>query len=294
MFSQIGKATLSIIIAVNVFTASAQAWPAGDGGKLIATGGVSQVEGAGGGGLSTWGLISSYGSKDSFGANVHYTHVLLPDFTLRSTGVTAGLFDRVELSYTHSWFDTGETGAALGLGDGFTFEQDIIGAKLRIVGDAIYDQDKWLPQISVGAQYKKTSDSAILNAIGAVRDDDVDFYIAASKLFLGQSILVNGTVRFTRANQFGILGYGGDQQTNRTAQFEGSLAYLFRRNLAFGVDYRTKPDNLGFAREDDAFDVFGAWFINKHVSLTAAYVDLGTIALQDDQRGAYFSLQFGF
>ena len=33
-----------------------------DQGKLLATGGVSQVEGAGGGGLGAWALISGYGS----------------------------------------------------------------------------------------------------------------------------------------------------------------------------------------------------------------------------------------
>ena len=41
-------------------------------GKLTATGGVSQVEGAGGGGPHQ-ALITGYGSKDSYGANAHYT-----------------------------------------------------------------------------------------------------------------------------------------------------------------------------------------------------------------------------
>ena len=34
-----------------------------DGGKLLATGGVSQVEGAGGGGLANWALITGYGTR---------------------------------------------------------------------------------------------------------------------------------------------------------------------------------------------------------------------------------------
>ncbi|WP_425409917.1 DUF3034 family protein [Hyphococcus sp.] len=286
----------TIILGAALFPAivSAQGVPIGDSAKLIATGGVSQVEGAGGGGLSAWALISGYGSDRSIGANAHYTHVILPDYTLRSAGAAIGLFDRVEVSYAHSWFDTGDTGAALGLGQGYTFEQDVVGVKVRLVGDAIYDQDKWLPQIAAGVQYKNTSDATVLAAVGARRDDDVDFYVAASKLFLGQSVLANATLRYTRANQFGILGYGGDANDDRSVQFEGSLVYLIRRNLAAGVEYRTKPDNLGFAAENDAFDIFGAWFINKHVSLTAAYADLGSIALQDNQRGAYLSLQVGF
>jgi hypothetical protein len=42
-----------------------------DMGKLLATGGVSQVEGAGGGGLTPWALITGYGTRDSYGANAN-------------------------------------------------------------------------------------------------------------------------------------------------------------------------------------------------------------------------------
>ena len=53
-----------------------------DQGKLLATGGVSQVEGSGGGGLANWALITGYGTRDGVGANAHYTTVLLPDYRL--------------------------------------------------------------------------------------------------------------------------------------------------------------------------------------------------------------------
>lgn len=46
-----------------------------DMGKLLATGGVSELEGAGGGGLTPWALISGYGTRDSYGANLHATTV---------------------------------------------------------------------------------------------------------------------------------------------------------------------------------------------------------------------------
>lgn len=81
-----------------------------DSAKLLATGGVSQVEGAGGGGLAPWALITGYGTRDAIGANVHYTYANLPDFTLHSGGVAVGFFDRVEVSYARQWFDTGEAG----------------------------------------------------------------------------------------------------------------------------------------------------------------------------------------
>jgi hypothetical protein len=272
---------------------AAQPWDLLDSGKLLATGGVSQIEGAGGGGLANWALITGYGTRDGIGANLHYTTVLLPDYRLQSAGVAIGLFDRLELSYAWQEFDTQDVGAALGLGRGFTFHQNIFGAKLKLIGDAVYEQDEWLPQISIGLQHKENDRGAIIGAIGGRSDEGTDYYLSASKLFLAQSVLLNATWRQTRANQFGILGFGGDKQDSYSAQFEGSAAYLFSRRFAVGAELRTKPSNLSIAREQNAWDVFAAYFFNKNVSATLAYADLGNIVIRDNQRGAYLSLQAG-
>lgn len=265
-----------------------------ESGKLLATAGVTQLEGAGGGGLVPWALITGYGTRDAIGGNGHYTYVHTSGFDLNSGGVSIGLYDRVELSVTRQWFDTRAVGGKLGLGQNFTFGQSIAGAKVRLFGDAVYDQDTWLPQVSVGVQYKTNNRSALLSAIGAKSADGVDFYVAGTKLFLAESMLLNATVRATRANQFGLLGFGGDRRSGYSAQFEGSAAYLLSRNLAVGGEFRTKPDNLRFAREDNAWDVFAAWFLNKNFSATLAYVQLGRIAGERNQSGVYLSLQAGF
>lgn len=262
-------------------------------GKLIATGGVSQVEGAGGAGLSNWALITGYGTNNGIGANVHHTAVWLSDFTLHSSGVSVGLFDRVELSYAHQWFDTGEAGLRLGIGEGYIFDQDIIGAKVRLVGDALYDQDTWLPQIAIGANYKRNGDQALVSALGAANTDSFDYYVSATKILLDQSLIISATARLTEANQFGLLGYGS-ANTGHSIQGEFSLAYMFTPKLVAGIDYRTKPDNLAFAEEQDAKAAYLAYFVNKNLSLTIAAVDLGSIALQGRQQGVYTSLQAGF
>src|ERR1700728_298253 len=72
-----------------------------DSGKLLATGGVSDLEGAGGGGLATWALISGNGTRDALGLNGHFTDIELGSYALRAEGAAIGLFDRVELSYTY-------------------------------------------------------------------------------------------------------------------------------------------------------------------------------------------------
>ena len=264
-----------------------------DQGKLLATGGVSQVEGAGGGGLGAWALISGYGSDHGAGVNGHYTTVLLPDYRLDTLGVGIGLFDRLELSYAWAAFDTMDVGTALGLGKGFTFHQNIFGAKLRLFGDAIYDQDNWLPQVSAGLQHKENDRGAVIAAVGGKASVGTDYYIAASKLFLAQSLLANATLRFTKANQLGILGFGGGKHDDYSAQFEGSLAWLASRDFAVGIEARTKPSNLAIAKEQDAYDVFAAWFPCKNFSVTAAYADLGNVVIKDHQRGFYLSLQAG-
>ena len=286
------KAIGAIAILLAASSASAQA-ELFDSGRLLATGGVAEVEGAGGGGLVPWALISGYGSRDGIGVNAHVTYVPLSDFSLLTEGVAIGLYDRVELSYAHQTFDTGDAGARLGLGKGFKFDQDILGAKVRLFGDAVFDQDSWLPQVAAGVQYKMNDQGAIIHAIGGSHDSGTDYYLAATKLFLAQRLLLNVTVRETEANQYGILGFGGDNGGYST-QVESSAGFMITRDLVLGAEYRTKPDNLKFAREDDAFDLFLAYFFNKNLSVTVAYVDLGDIALQGRQHGAYMSLQAGF
>jgi hypothetical protein len=264
-----------------------------EGGKLLLTGGVNSVEGAGGGGIATWALITGYETRDGIGGNFHATGIQLKDYQFRAYGAAVGIRDRVELSYTHQEFDTQGTGEKLGLGHGFTFAQDVYGAKVKVLGDAIYDQDSWVPQVSVGAQYKRADQGAVLAFLGAKDTSGVDWYVAASKVFLNESLVLNGAVRATKANQTGLLGFGGPGSDDYHAEFEGSAALLLTKRFAAGVEYRTKPSNLGL-KEDDWKDVFVAYAINKQLSVTAAYVDLGEIATFRNERGAYLSLQAGF
>ena len=264
------------------------------GGKLLLTAGVTSLEGAGGGGLTPWALIGGYGSAGQWGASAFYTRVTVDDYSLDDYGVLVSWNDRIEFSLSQQRFDTEQVGAALGLGEGFTFKQDTFGVKLRVAGDAVLDSDRGMPQIAVGLQYKRNNQGPVLDFIGAEDDHGVDLYVSATKLFLAQGVLLNGTVRFTRANQIGILGFGGDKNGGYKPQLELSAAYLLTRKLAIGAEYRMKPDNLSIAREDDWYDIFLAYAPNRHVSVTLAYADLGNIVIADNQRGLYASVQVGF
>ena len=276
------------------------------GGKLLLTGGVSSIEGAAGGGLTPWAVTGSYATQGQWGATAHATGVKTRDYGLASAGVLLSWNDRVELSFARQDLDTHDNLAPLGL-PGLHLKQDIWGAKLRLLGDAVLDSDRWVPQVAVGLQAKRSDAGALAptlhGALGA-RQSGTDVYLSATKLFLAQGLLVNGTLRLTQANQNGLLGFGGAQGQGLRVQPEVSVAWLLHRTLAVGAEWRAKPDNLnasvlgaGALKEDDWADVFLAWAPSKHVSVTAAWVDLGRIAPAVQPRrqtGGYVSVQLAY
>ena len=111
---------------------------------------------------------------------------------------------------------------------------------------------------------------------------------------LNRNLLVNLTTRGTRANQGGLLGFGGDRNNSYEWMLEGSVGLFLNRQWLVGGEYRQKPDNLGFAVEDDWWDVFVAWVPDRRLAVTAALVNLGDVATLEDQQGFYLSLQGSF
>ncbi|MGM9486556.1 DUF3034 family protein [Ideonella sp. YS5] len=273
-------------------------------GKLLLTGGVSSIDGAAGGGLTPWAVTASYATAHQFGATAFATRTTTQAYAMNAYGAAAGVDDRFEVSLAHQDFDTGPTGPALGL-PGLHLKQDIIGFKWHFVGEAVLDSDTWLPQLAVGLEQKHVDAGGLAPTLKALGADTsgTDLYLSATKLFLAPGVLVNGTLRLTRANQNGLLGFGGTAHDGYSLQPEVSLAWLLRKDLALGIEYRAKPDNLNPSplgaglKEDDWADLFIAWAPCKAFSLTAAYVDLGHIVpavVPRRQTGAYLSAQLAF
>ncbi|MDH4908577.1 DUF3034 family protein [Xanthomonas euvesicatoria] len=266
---------------------------AGDG-RLLATGGVSMIEGSSGGGIVPWATLSGYGTRDELGTVAFATHVDSGDYRLDVQGAALTVGNRLELSLARQRLDLGALQDRLGL-PWNALGQDVFGAKVRVAGDLVYGH---APQVSLGVQYKRLRNGTLPLAIGARDDHGTDIYVSASRLLLqgaaGYQLLLNGTLRATRANQAGLLGFGGDRRNSYRLVPEVSAAVVLSPSWAVGVEYRDKPNNLGFAREQAWADAFVAWFPSKHVSLTAAFADLGDIATLADQRGPYLSLQVAF
>ncbi|WP_333971693.1 DUF3034 family protein [Alteromonas mediterranea] len=295
------------------------------GSRLIASGGITGFEGTAGGGITPWAFIGGYTSKEeiSYSANVQY--LSLSDYSLTTAGAGISLFDRVEISVQRQRLDISAgltsnvfallTEGAVTNANSATIEQDIVGAKVKLFGDGVFTQNSWVPQVAIGAQYKKNRDFdsslslpdgtvplpeiGVPLLLGAKDDSGTDVYVSATKLWLGTpsgyNLLTNLTARYTKANVFGLLGFGTEENDNAKLEWEGSLALLISPTTAIGTEFRTQTNRLGgLAEEDTVVDAFIAYFPNKSISITAAYVDLGNLPLQESSSGFYLSVNGNF
>jgi hypothetical protein len=261
-------------------------------GKILATAGLTQVEGSGGGGIVPWATLSGYDTREQISVGAFSTQVNVDDFRLQVWGVNASFYDRIEVSLAQQTFDLEPSAGNI--------RQNILGLKARLYGDVVYSQ--W-PQVAFGIQHKRLidQDTAIspstADAVGADESDHgTDFYLAATKVHLGllcgYNVVWNVALRATKANQMGLLGYGGSDNTSYEFMTEASAGVLLSENLAVGLEYRQKPDNLAL-KEHDWKDVFITYIPNKNISFTLAWAELGTIAGAEDQNGWYLSMNAG-
>ena len=254
------------------------------GSKVIGTGGASTIEGSAGGGIVPWAVINGYASSGQWSVTGFGNQVGVDDFSLRTVGAGFSYGNQLEVSLTKQTFALDTIGGDL--------KQTIVGVKYHVAGELLYTE---MPQISVGAQWKKHQNFELPQAVGALDDQGIDWYVAASKVWLdafaGRNLLLNATVRATKANQTGLLGFGSAEDNSYQLMTELSATIMLTPHWAVGAEFRQKPNQLAFADEEHWRDVFTAWFINKNVSLVGGYVDLGSIAGLPNQQGYYVAVE---
>jgi hypothetical protein len=103
-------------------------------------------------------------------------------------------------------------------------------------------------------------------------------------------VLVNATLRATKANQIGLLGFSDKYKVVP----EFSAAVLLNNQVAVGGEYRVKPDQLAFSREDNWSDFFIAYFPNKNIGFVMGVAQLGMIATLPHQSGLFLSFQASY
>lgn len=283
--AQLGAVMIMALAASNGAHAAAE-------GRLVSTGGVMTIEGSAGGGLVPMAVLAGLSTEPGWDWIAGSSHTRVGDYDLTTLGVAASFNDRVEISLAEQRFDIG---FELPAGVPNDIRQTIIGAKFKLAGDLIFGST---PQISAGVQWKKNHDFILANALGAEDDSGLDAYVSVSRLILNgpfnRNWLFNGTLRASRANETGLLGFGGGDNNNYRALGEVSTAMFFNPEWAVGMEYRMKPENLSGVCESDWRDVFIGWFPNARMNVVLAWADLGTIANRPDQDGVFLSLTGNF
>jgi hypothetical protein len=254
------------------------------GNKLIGTAAVNQIEGSAGGGLIPWAVLSGYATDDEWATAVFTSKSSVDDYSLDTLGFAINYHDRLELSFSRMTFGIDAAPIDIHL--------NVVGAKYRLFGDVVYSD---FPQVSIGLQHKTVVDFDVPKSVGALKGSGTDFYITASKVWLdgiaNRTVLLNANIRLSKANQIGLLGFGGDEDNDHDVSYEAAAGLFLNRHWLMGMEYRQKSDHLSAIKEDDWFDLFVTYLPNKSLSITAAYLNLGDIAGAPDQTGFYVALQ---
>jgi hypothetical protein len=291
------------------------------GSSLLLSGGVTSFEGTAGGGITPWALISGYSSKEEINGTANLQLLQIGDYQLTTAGVSVGIYDRVEVSLQRQSLDVSDgitsnvfsllTDGAVPTAPGTDIEQDIIGVKVKLFGDALFAEKPYLPQVSLGLQYKKNRDfdtslpipsgdvplpgQGVPQIVGATEDSGLDIYISATNVWLGgafgKNLLVNLTARATKANTFGLLGFESANDDSYDIEFEGSLAIIPTPNTAIGIEWRTQSNRLGgLAEEETVTDFFIGYFPSKSWSALLSYVDIGNLPFETEANGFYLTV----
>ena len=249
--------------------------------------------------LRKLGVLADAGQVDSGGLSrsgettslrALYGNAGLRDYSLTSNARS----ERVELSLSSQDVRTSLAPLAA-----FGMRQDVLGLKVRVAGPT-GEQESPLPQIAIGTLVRRTRNVGEIGGmdLGGFElrsENNVDYFVSASKSFLNRSLQVNTTLRATRAGQSSLLGFGPSGDSYQ-AMLETSATWSISRKLLVGADFRLSPNSVGLDKDKAYTDLFVAYFPTKNLALTLAYASLGDIAMFSPKRqsGAYMSLQLGF
>lgn len=257
---------------------------------------VTEIDGQAGGGLVPWALLADRPS-------VAVTSLNTQNLGVNSVAVNGGIANRVELSYARTSVNI--IGTALGNASNLA-NVDNYGVKVKL------NDMGTLPQFAVGVVNKQASgtllDGTVVPALNNTKSG-TDVYVAATKVvnIVGTNVLLNGVIRASKANQLGVLGFGGGNaagaKTGYSYKPEVSAEIFAAENVIIGAEYRAEPSNGvtatdGVLHQNSAYDLNVVYVANKNLALTAAYVNLGQVAPalagSNRQAGMYLQAQVTF
>jgi hypothetical protein len=209
-------------------------------------------------------------AKPRFGT--WYVNLNGSDIDWTSIGIADTFFKRLELSYGYESFNLGPK--LFALNQVLPLSQNIhksnIGAKALLLEENSFGT-KYVPAVSVGAIYKTTTfETAKLG--NKIDKNGFDAYVVATKLIpkLPRPVLLSSGVLSTSGQVNGILGFNDKRDT----VFFGNIDVLPLDNAAIGFEFKQGARFTTF-KNANYWNVHAAWFVNKNLSLIAAYADAG-------------------
>ena len=257
-----------VVLAAVLLTGSAEA-----GVPLV------NLEGVGGVAFNPLAYPAATFSKDDGQAQVAkprfgvwYVNLNDSDIDWTTIGVADTFFKRLELSYGYESVNLGPN--LFSLNQVLPISQNVhksnIGAKALLLEENSFGT-KSLPAVAVGAIYKTTTFDAVKLG-NNIDKNGIDAYVVATKLIteLPRPVLLSAGVLSTSGQVNGILGFNDKQDT----VFFGNIDILPLDNAAIGFEFKQGAKFTTF-KNANYWNIHAAWFVNKNLSLIAAYAGAG-------------------
>ena len=217
----------------------------------------------------TAGLPWEYGSTSNLNGIVSapqfgawYVNLNDADINWYAGSAAITFFDRLEVSYGYGYINAHRYGDK-------SIETHNVGAKLRILDENAFDTS-WVPAVAVGTVWKYT-DSKTVDALG-LDDNGFDAYVVASKLITQTPVpvLLSAGLLYTDEVVNGVVGHN-----HYDVVAFGNIDILPAENIAIGFEYKQGARVGDGIRNHDYYDGHVAWFVNKNLTLVAAFAETG-------------------
>jgi hypothetical protein len=224
-------------------------------------------------------------------------YVSLPEADLNwfSIGGNITMFNRLELGFAENYINIDEPASIATSEMGLDLDNNLVALSSKLL---LVKEEKWLPEISIGAVYKYTNfdNLEVFEHEGKEmysNNKGIDFFGVASKMFfiplphmaLPLPLFMNAGVKSTKAQQLGVVGFGDE----RDEVFFGSTSILVPANIIFpfiknglfifGFEYVDDVDvgmnSLGPMKTNRQYDVHIVYDTNKNLAFILSYLNTG-------------------
>ena len=256
------------------------------------------IEGYSGGAITPLAYLCNYcncgcNGKHLTPPTVSYSFMNISTKRLHTFAVTQSFYNRIEVGYALNQLHLGslyDDNRKLGLKPE---RRDVLLHHFNVRAKILEENSFGLPlpAISAGVHFKYNSGIDQINnrvgkafsAIGYDKNYGVDYTLTATKMFpklaCGRPLIVTAGVRFSKASQLGLMGFGKSCR----ASLEGSVVCLPTDWLVLGYEFRQKHNPYGqipglVGDEDNWQALSASVVVNKHLTILGVAGLCGNIA----------------